>query len=276
MSVSVMILTLNEEINIEDCIESVSWSDDIVVLDSFSSDKTKEICLGKGARVIERKFDNWSSHQNWAMENIDFKHPWVFYIDADERCSKELKEEILRLAIPEATLSAYRLKRRDYFMGRWLKHAQLYPTWLVRLFRPDKIRFERLVNPAPIVDGQVGELAYDLIHYPFSHGVAHWVARHNNYSSMEAQENTKLVLVEKIKLRGLFSSDPNLRRLAQKDIFFRLPARPLIKFAYYYLVRRGFLDGKAGLTYSVLQSFYEYLIVIKKREIQRKNRGLPI
>lgn len=271
-----MILTLNEEINIEACIDSVSWSDDIVVFDSLSCDKTKEIALRKGARVIERKFDNWSSHQNWAVENIDFKHSWVFYIDADERCSKELGEEILSLAIQEAKLSAYRLKRRDYFMGRWLKRAQLYPTWLVRLFRPDKIRFERLVNPVPVVDGYVGELANDLIHYPFSHGVAHWVARHNDYSSMEAQENNQLSLNNTLKLRNLFSSDPNLRRLAQKDLFFRLPARPLIKFVYYYLVRRGFLDGKAGFTYSVLQSFYEYLIVIKNREIQRKKRGLPI
>ena len=160
-------------------------------------------------------------------------------------------------------------------MGRWLKHAQLYPTWLVRLFRPQRIRYERLVNPVAVVDGPIGELAGHINHYPFSHGVSHWVARHNRYSDMEALEAAK-VRENRPPSGALWSRDPNERRRALKDIFFQLPARPLVKFLYYYAWRRGFLDGRAGFTYATLQAFYEYLIACKGVELERRRRGLPV
>ena len=188
MNISILILTLNEESNIKSCIESVDWSDDIVVLDSYSTDGTIKIAESLGARVIKRKFDNWSSHQNWAVSNIKFKNKWVLYIDADERCDTQLRDEIQALNEENTNECAFRFRRKDYFMGRWLKRAQLYPSWFVRFFRPDKIRYERLVNPVAIVDGDIGELGGHLIHYPFSHGVTHWINRHNNYSDMEAKE----------------------------------------------------------------------------------------
>jgi len=279
MSVSVLILTLNEEINIGACLDSLAWCDDIVVLDSLSKDRTREIAEQRGARVVTRAFDNWSAHQNWAVSNIPFRHPWVLYLDADERCEDELHREALQVAQPGAPEAAFRIRRKDFFMGRWLKHAQLYPTWLVRLFRPDRIRYERLVNPVAVVDGPIGELTAHIIHYPFSHGVSHWIERHNRYSDMEAIEAAKV-------RRGgddaaapagsVWSRDPNERRRALKDIFFRMPARPLVKFAYYYAWRRGFLDGKAGLTYATLQAMYEYMIACKGAEIERRRRGLPV
>jgi glycosyltransferase involved in cell wall biosynthesis len=153
VSVSVLILTLNEEINLGDCLESLSWSDDVVVLDSGSTDRTRAIAAEWGTRVITRPFDNWAAHQNWAVTQIDFRHPWVLYFDADERCPPELRDEVLKHAVPRTPESAFRMRRKDYYMGRWLKHAQLYPTWFVRLFRPGRIRYERLVNPVAIVDG---------------------------------------------------------------------------------------------------------------------------
>ena len=186
VSVSVLILTLNEEINIEQCLDSLSWCDDVVVLDSLSTDRTVALAEERGARVVKRPFDNWSAHQNWAVTNIDFRHPWVLYLDADERCPDDLRDEVLERARSGATEVAFRMRRKDFFMGQWLKHAQLYPTWLVRLFRPERIRYERLVNPVAIVDGATGELRSHIIHYPFSHGVSHWIARHNRYSDLEA------------------------------------------------------------------------------------------
>lgn len=278
MTVSALILTLNEEINIAACLESLSWCDDIVVLDSLSGDRTEAIARERGARVVTRAFDNWAAHQNWAVANITFRHPWVLYLDADERCTPELREEVLLKAVPEAPQAAFRLRRKDFFMGRWLKHAQLYPTWLVRVFRPSRIRYERLVNPVAVVDGPTGELEAHILHYPFSHGVSHWIARHNRYSDMEAVEALKLHDAGAPTLRTsvLWSADPNERRRAAKDIFFRLPGRPIIKFLYYYAWRRGFLDGRAGLTYATLQAIYEYMIACKSVELNRRRRGLPV
>jgi glycosyltransferase involved in cell wall biosynthesis len=276
MSVSVLILTLNEEINIEACLEGLAWCDDVVVLDSISRDQTTAIAQRFGARVIERPFDNWASHQNWALQNIAFRHPWVLYLDADERCTPALRDEVLRRATDSAPEAAFRIRRKDFFMGRWLRHAQLYPTWLVRLFRPARIRYERLVNPVAQVDGPTGELEEHILHYPFSHGVAHWIARHNNYSDLEAQELMKVHLGTERAAGSLLDRDPNARRRALKHLFYRMPARPLLKFAYYLVWRRGFLDGRAGWTYSTLQAIYEYFIDCKYRELLRKQRGLPI
>ncbi len=280
MTVSALILTLNEEINLGECLESLSWCDDVVVLDSLSTDRTREIASGWGARVITRPFDNWSAHQNWAVSNIEFRHPWVLYLDADERCTPELRDEVLRQAQPRAPQAAFRVRRKDYFMGQWLRHAQLYPTWLVRLFRPEKIRYERLVNPVAMIDGPTGSLDAHIIHYPFSHGVSHWIARHNRYSDLEAIEAAKLRQGNGETVSGtrasVWSKDPNERRRVLKDIFFRLPARPLIKFAYYYGWRRGFLDGRAGFTYAALQAMYEYMIACKGAELERRRRGLPV
>jgi glycosyltransferase involved in cell wall biosynthesis len=274
--VSVLILTLNEETNIAACLDSLSWSDDIVVLDSFSKDTTAEVARVRGARIIQRAFDNWSSHQNWALRNIKFQHPWVLYVDADERCPQDLRDETLEYARADARESAFRMRRKDFYMGRWLRRAQLYPTWFVRLFRPEKVHYERLVNPVAIVDGPIGSIDAHLVHYPFSHGVAHWIARHNNYSDFEARELLALRTSGSTKRTRRPNSDANDRRRRLKDLFFRLPARPFIKFFYYYLWRRGFLDGRPGLTYCTLQAMYEYMIDCKVRELQRRDRGLPI
>lgn len=275
VSVSALILTLNEEINIAECLESLRWCDDTVVLDSLSTDRTRAISEERGARVVTRAFDNWAAHQNWAVSHIEFRHPWVLYLDADERCSPELRDEVLACALPGASEAAFRVRRKDFFMGRWLKHAQLYPTWLVRLFRPQRIRYERLVNPVATIDGLVGELSEHILHYPFSHGVSHWIARHNRYSDMEAIEAAK-VRDQRLACGSLWSRDPNERRRALKDLFFQLPARPLLKFFYYYAWRRGFLDGHAGFTYATLQAIYEYMIACKGAELQRRRRGLPV
>jgi len=274
--ISILVLTLNEETNIGACLESLSWSDDIAVLDSNSSDATAVIARQAGARVFHRDFDNWASHQNWAMRSIDFKHPWVLYMDADERCTPELKSELMARALPDAPEAAFRIRRKDFYMGRWLRHAQLYPTWLVRVFRPARIRYERLVNPVARVDGVIGSIDAHIIHYPFSHGVSHWIARHNNYSDLEALELLKLRTGESQSTASVFAADPNERRRALKDLFLRLPARPVLKFLYYYVARRGFLDGRPGFSYSILQAIYEYLIESKYRELLRRKHGLPV
>ena len=276
MSLSILILTLNEEVNLPACLASVKWCDDIVVLDSYSSDRTTLIAGALGARVVQRKFDNWAAHQNWAMEHIPFRHEWVFYLDADERMTADLREEILAIARASQTETvAYYCGRQNYFMGRWIKHA-MPPGMIMRLFRPKHVRFERLVNPTPIVDGQHGYLKNHLLHYNFSKGLTEWLGKHNQYSQLEAAEGMKLFKGTSETDASVFCKDPARRRQALKNLSFYLPGRPFLKFLYLYVVKRGFLDGRAGLTYCALQCVYEYMIVVKMKELERKQQGLPI
>lgn len=268
--ISILILTKNEQQDLPGCLDSVSWSDDIHVYDSMSSDRTVAIAEEAGARVTQRPFDNWAAHQNWGLANIPFRHPWVFYIDADERMTQDLVRAVHAVVAQPGDKVAFRVQRRDFLLGTWLAHVQASPFYL-RLFRPEKMRYERLVNPVSIADGPVGQVAGYLDHFPFSKGFAHWVERHNGYSTLEARQ-----IVENRRAGGDFSlrrafaaADFHERRHHQKELFYRLPMRPLLKFMLLYGAKRGFLDGRAGFTYAVLQSFYEYLIVLKVREIER-------
>ncbi len=276
MSISVLILTLNEQDNLPACLASVQWCDDVVVLDSFSTDQTVEIAKREGARVIQRRFDNWALHQNWALDNIPFKYDWIFYIDADERMTDELRAEIQSIA-SEAKRSevAYYCGRKNFFMGQWIKHA-MPPGMIMRFFKPKSIRFERLVNPTPVVNGPHGYLKHYFLHYNFSKGLTEWFDKHNKYSSLEAQEGIKLLKGSTISDSSLFTRDAVSRRKALKNLSFRLPGRTILKFFYLYVVKLGFLDGRPGFTYCTLQSIYEYMIAIKMKEIKRKDRGLPI
>ena len=275
MAISILILTLNEETNIAACLDALAGFDDIVVFDSLSKDRTVEIARAKGARIVERPFDNWASHQNWAMDNIGFKHPWVFYLDADERMTPELREEILGIARdPARPEVAYYCGRKNYFLGKWIRHA-MPPSLIMRFFKPKRIRFERLVNPVPVIDGPHGYLRNYFEHYNFSKGITEWFDKHNKYSLLEAMEGMKL-REKPVGLGSLFSSDRFERRRALKELSFRMPLRPFLKFCWMYFLKRGFLDGRAGYTYCKLQSMYEYMIVVKMRELERKRRGLPI
>jgi glycosyltransferase involved in cell wall biosynthesis len=275
MAVSILILTLNEETNIGACLDAVAGFDDVVVLDSLSRDRTREIAAAKGARVVERAFDNWAAHQNWAMENIAFRHPWVFYLDADERMTPELQEEILAIAgDPSRKEVAYYCGRKNFFLGKWIRHA-MPPGMIMRFFQPPRIRFERLVNPVPVVDGPHGYLRNLFEHYNFSKGLTEWFDKHNKYSLFEAMEGMKL-REKPVGLGALFTADRFERRRALKELSFRMPLRPLVKFLWMYVFKRGFLDGRAGYTYCKLQAMYEYMIVVKMRELARKERGLPV
>lgn len=271
--ISILILTKDEEKNLPGCIESVRWSDDIHVLDSVSRDNTQAVARKLGAIVTERPFDNWAAHQNWALANIPFKHMWVFYLDADERCTPSLKDALLQAVAAPGENVAYRIQRRDFFLGTWLKHVQTSPFYM-RLFRPECMKYERLVNPVSIPSGPIAQLTGYLDHFPFSKGIGHWIERHNQYSRFEAEQivaNRRAQGEErpKVSIRSaLFEKDFHKRRFHQKELFYKTPGRPLIKFLVLYLLKKGFLDGRAGFTYATLQAIYEYLIVLKTREIE--------
>lgn len=260
--------------NIAACLETCSFSDDIVVFDSYSTDRTLEIAAKfPNVRIIQRKFDTWSRHSNWALENIPFKHPWVYYSDADERITPELRDELLRVVNDPATRpAAFRLRYKNMFMNTWIRRGGIYPVWIIRLFRPDKIRYEdREVNAHPVVQGELGDLREHFIHYSFNKGLLPWFHKHNSYSEMEAKEAVRIIERESVgsRLSALKSSKPGVRRRAIKDLSFFIPLRGLVRFLYMYLARLAFLDGAAGFHYASMISMYEYWIEVKIREKRR-------
>jgi glycosyltransferase involved in cell wall biosynthesis len=267
--ISVLILTRNEQHDLPAALASVAWSDDIHVFDSLSTDATAEIARTAGAHVHSRAFDDYATHRNAALA-LEFKHPWVFLLDADERPTPELSAEMQRVVLEApANTAGFRLRRRDFLFGKWLKHAQISPYY-IRLVRPERAKYTRAINEVLEVDGPVAELLHPLDHYPFSKGFAHWIAKHNTYSTMEAELIVRQQGLQNPSLRAaLGHPDFHTRRLHQKALFYRLPARPLIKWCYMMFLRGAILDGAAGITYATLQSIYEYMIVLKTKELRR-------
>jgi len=267
-SISVLILTLNEEINLAECIDSCAWCDDIVVFDSLSTDSTPDIAAAKAVRFLQRRFDNYAAQRNAALTEVPFKHPWVLMVDADERTPPDLIAEMTHaVASADRDIVMFRMRRKDFFLGRWLRRSSGYPSWFGRLVRVGRVRVEREVNEEYIADGKIVHLKSHLLHYPFKRGVAYWYERHNRYSTLEALAKVRS-RASPLSLKSLFGADPINRRRVLKQIVYRLPMRPSIWFFYLYIFRLGFLDGRAGLTFSRMRASYEGIIDFKVLELE--------
>ncbi len=267
---SVLVITKNEEQDLPGCLASVAWSDDVHVLDSFSTDRTVEIARAGGAHVHQRVFDSYAAQRNAGLTMAQFRYPWLLILDADERANPEMARILTaRTAAAPAGTGAFRLRRRDHFLGRWLQHAQTTPFY-IRVLRLGHTRFRREINEVVEVDGAIVDLddAY-FDHYPFSKGLAHWVSKHNSYSDAEARIVAASAFAGEVSWKkALFAKDFNEKHAARKAVFYSLPGRPLMRWAYLMFYRRGILDGRAGFVYSTLQAFYEWLIVLKTAELR--------
>jgi len=277
-SVSVLILTYNEEDNLSRCLRSVSFAKDVVVFDSFSTDRTLEIAKRAGARVFQRQFDNYGAQREAARTQVDWQSAWLLVVDADEEVDDDLRQEILTVTAAPTSHAAFRVRRKDHFMGKWIRHATLYPSWFVRLVKPDQVSYgTRAVHEYPEVDGTVGALRGHLIHRSFGKGVEAWLHKHNRYSTMEAEETVRTLGSRSVDWEALLpGADPVRRRRALKALSMHVPFRPTLRFLYMYLLRGGILDGVEGLTYCRLLSMYEHLIVVKATELRRRMAGLPV
>ena len=276
--ISVLILTKNEQQDLPGCLASVAWSDDVQVLDSLSSDQTRHIAEAAGATVTERPFDDYSRQRNFGLHELRYRNPWLLILDADERVPPALGAEMVRaVATAPAEVVGYRIRRRDFFLGRWLKHVQASPFY-IRLVRPQGVEYTpRIVNEVlvPRGDGQIRDLLEPFDHHPFSKGLDHWYAKHNTYSRMEAEQiqADRANGVRFSVLKAFTERDFNRRRWHQKELFYRLPLRPTIKFLILYVLKRGFLDGRPGLLYAQMQACYERMIVTKQAELAWKARN---
>ncbi|MDG1693889.1 MAG: glycosyltransferase family 2 protein [Porticoccaceae bacterium] len=271
LPITVIILTKNEQEVIERAIESsINYFSQIIVLDSFSDDLTVALAEKSGAEVYQRRFDGYASQRNYALKEMPKKNDWILFLDADEMVTDELAIELSGSLNDISNLRfgmAY-MRRKDFFMGRWLRRSSGYPTWFGRLCHAPSVNVEREINEEYHCSLPTIKLSSHLLHYPFAKGLAFWVERHNRYSSNEALEKVSTSNGTK---GTLFSIDPGLRRIFLKKVFMKLPMRPLIAFLYLYFFRMGFIDGRAGFRYAVLRSFYEFLIDVKSDELILKN-----
>jgi glycosyltransferase involved in cell wall biosynthesis len=266
---SVLIFTLNEELHLPFCLDSLGWSDDVIVIDSYSTDCTEAICRERGIKFTQHAFEGFGSQRQWALNTLSIAHDWVLILDADERVPEGLAHEISEVlsCIPD-TVGAFRVRRDFHFWGRWLRHSSLYPTWVVRLVHKRRVRYVDCGHAeTQRVNGEIRDLRNDLIDENLK-GIDEWFARQNRYARQEADYE----LAEERKgwiSRELLASDPLIRRAALKRLAWRIPGRGLVYFLYSYLWRRGFLDGRDGFVFCLMRSLYQSMIAIKKYDARR-------
>ena len=275
--VSVLVLTYNEEANLPRCLASVAWADDVLVVDSFSTDRTVEVARRHGARVLQRAFDTFADQRNFGIDHGELRHDWVLHLDADEVVPDALRDELVQIARGDGEPPAYRVASRMMFQGQWLRYAGMYPAYQVRFGRRDRLRFKQVGHGQreSLPADEVGTLGHDLEHYSFSKGLHEWFAKHNRYSTDEAAEALRQQ-AGAVDWAALAAPDRTRRRRALKALAARMPMRPSLRFVYMYVLRRGFLDGRAGLTYCRLLSTYEAMTVAKERELRLRQRGVAI
>ncbi len=282
---SVLVPTLNEARNIADCLASVSWADEVVLVDSGSRDGTAEIAQSYGARIVDFKWNGQiPKKKNWALENVSWKNDWVLILDADERITPELAAEI-QAALKCPAADGYFINRRFMFLGKWIRHCGYYPSWNLRLFRHGLGRYERLhsgdtgsgdneVHEHVVLSGTTAYLKEEMLHFGYP-DIYTWVEKHNRYSNWEA-----MVEIGESSENGGQKPEGVLgrhlrRRRHLRTWSRRLPFRPSLRFLYSYVLKRGFLDGYAGYMFCRLLASYEMMSVFKAHELRRRGRGAP-
>jgi glycosyltransferase involved in cell wall biosynthesis len=279
---SILIPAKNERANLRACLESCRFAAEVVVVDSASTDGTREIAAEFGATVVDFAWDGrFPKKKNWALATVPWSHEWVFILDADERITPELAAELARV-VAAPGCDGYYVNRRFWFLDGWLMHCGYYPSWNLRFFRHRLGRYEQFAGVADtssgdnevhehvILDGRAGRLRGEMEHYAFP-TIDVWVEKHNRYASWEA----RLLNSDAASTAAAGANlDPALARKRRlKHLAARLPFRPALRFFYHYVLRAGFLDGYRGFVFCRLMAFYEFLSAAKAAEIRRSGRG---
>lgn len=270
---TVIILTSNEEIHIARVLDNLNdWCEKIIVLDSFSEDKTVAICGSySNVEVHQRKFDNYANQRNYALRSAGIQTTWVLFVDADEYLSESLKSEIAE-SLDKESFDGYYLKRRFIIMGSWIKWGGYYPIWLLRLFRRDKGVYERDVNEHVAIEGPTSKLQGYFTDHNLK-GMTEWWKKHIAYAQKESQ-----LLMERrtANIRtNLWGSQSERKQWIRYKVWYRLPlyTRPFIYYIYRYFFRFGFMDGRAGFVYHLYHAFmYHFMIDNFYHELKKQQR----
>jgi glycosyltransferase involved in cell wall biosynthesis len=273
---SVIILTYNEAANLPTCLASLqSLNAEILIIDSGSSDNTIEIAKQAGCQVFSHPFENYAKQLNWGLENLPISTPWIMRLDADERLTPELVKELKKI-LPQTPeqITGYQVKRRVFFMGRWIRHGGYYPTWLLRVWRTGLGACEQRWMDEHIIlsQGETANLKYDIIDEN-QKGLTFWTDKHNRYADREVKDLLGMMLDEQDNVLNTNQlSQASQRRWVKKNFYGRSPLffRAFLYFLMRYIIGLGFLDGTQGLIFHFLQGFwYRFLVDAKLYEIRR-------
>jgi glycosyltransferase involved in cell wall biosynthesis len=282
---SVLVPVKNEAANLRDCLASVSFAKQIVVVDSASTDGTQAIAETAGAHVVQfvwnRKFPR---KKNWALGNVPWQHEWVLMIDADERITSELQREI-RQAIQRTDVDGFYLNRRFWFLGGWINHCGYFPSWNLRLFRHRLGRYEQVeidetfasgdneVHEHVLLNGRSEYLSAPMAHYAFP-DIPTFIEKHNRYSTWEAASSQRLrPQMSTPRMRATLFGTALERKRWLKKTATKIPFRPTLRFLYHYVWKQGFRDGYRGWVLCRLLAWYERMIVLKERELKRRRNN---
>lgn len=273
--ISVIVPVKNEGAILRTCLEHLQWADEIVVVDSGSTDDTVDVARRAGAQVAQFHFNGvFPKKKNWALENLSFRNEWVLIVDADEHIPPVLAEEIASV-IQRGDVDGFFINRRFFFLGEWIRRCGYYPSWNLRLFRHEKGRYEQVecaeastgdneVHEHVILRGRAEYLKNDMLHYAYPN-IGVWVEKHNRYSEWEAHAARRLLepqTSDRLMGRKLYW------KRVLKRIYLRLPLRFVFRFVYAYVIRLGILDGRAGFIFCGLLSFYDFLSWAKAFEFE--------
>ena len=281
--VSVLVATRNEERNLSRCLAALDWVDEIVVVDSQSTDRTAEIAASHGARIVQFHYQGgWPKKRQWALDTFPLRNEWVLILDADEIVTPELRDEIVP-ALEKPNINGYYLRFQIYFLGKQLRHGDTV-LWKLMLFRRGKGRYECRVDQQDasmsdievhehiVVDGPCSRLRHPVRHENLN-SLSRYIAKHNEYSNWEAR--VLYNLKHGVQPKGSLQLDAKLvggtqaqRRRWLKAKLFQMPGFSMLIFAYRYVLRLGFLDGIPGLTYCALQAIQQFHTMAKVYEMQ--------
>jgi putative colanic acid biosynthesis acetyltransferase WcaF len=279
-SIDVMIITYNEVLNLPQCLEALrGWTRNVFVIDSGSTDGTQDVARAAGATVVHHDWPGYAQQKNWGLQNLPLTADWVLILDADEVITPQVRERLEGIANQPANAVAengFFINRLTYFMGRPIHHCGYFPSWNMRFFKRGKAWYEdRVVHEHMIVDDPVGYIKEPMIHDD-RRGLEHYVAKHNRYSTLEAQALFDEISRPKDHNREAnITRDTRRRRWVKRHIMPYMPMPGLWRFLYMYFIRLGILDGRAGLEFSRFISVYDSLVSLKLRELRRQARLRP-
>lgn len=269
-----VVLTLNEETCIERSLNSLLWCDELIVIDSGSTDQTHTLAIQLGARFvthIQKPPFLITEQRNWALHHAGITSDWVLFLDADEEVSTLLAQQIVSSINSHLHYDAFELTPRYWFLGKCLKRTQGYPNWHPRLVKRGRSHFIGGVWESFAKGSNVGRLTYPYEHYAFSKGLDDWLERHRRYANFDA-----IQIADQITTNSNDAISINRKPLLRLLMFKIWYLRPPLRFFQKYILQLGFLEGWQAFLFSLMMSFYDLIVVIKVIELLRIKRGLPL